>query len=223
MIVNETSTGASTSAQTSAASSATNRAGLGRNDFLKLLISQLENQSPLNPMDSTDFVAQLAEFSSLEQLTQVNEGLAVLSMGQAGMINNQAVSLVGRKIVYPGSDITVGDQDTAEFRYRLDGEATDVTITIKNATGETVRTVKMGAQTSGSQDFSWDLKDTNGNTVPKGSYSFEVNANNESGNEIQVQHYGIGIVDAISFDNGFAELLIGKLRITMADVIEIQK
>ncbi len=222
MIVNETSPGASTSAQTSSAS-ATNKAGLGRNDFLKLLISQLENQSPLNPMDSTDFVAQLAEFSSLEQLTQVNDGLAALSMGQAGMINNQAVSLVGRKVVYPGSDITVGDQDTTEFRYRLDGEATDVTITIKNATGETVRTVKMGAQTSGSQDFSWDLKDTNGNTVPKGSYSFDVNANNEKGNEIPVQHYGIGVVDAISFDNGYAELIIGKLRITMADIIEIQK
>ncbi|MBR56490.1 MAG: flagellar hook capping protein [Myxococcales bacterium] len=221
MLINETNAGVS--GQASSASAGATQAGLGRDQFLKLLISQLENQSPLNPMDSTAFVAQLAQFSSLEQLTQVNEGLASISVGQAGMINNQAVGLVGRTVVYPGSEITVGDQDSAEFRYRLDAEATDVTINIKNATGETVRTVTMGAQTSGLQDFSWDLKDTNGNTVPKGKYSFEVSATGTEGNEIPVQHYGIGLVDGISFDNGFAELIIGKLRITMADIIEIQK
>lgn len=208
----------STSAETAAPPPNPN--GLGKDDFLKLLVAQISNQSPLNPMDNTEFVAQLAQFSNLEQLAQVNKRLDALALGQAGLLTGQSVQLLGKKVVYSGSDMFLAD-GSASYRYDLGRAAAEVEVTIKDESGRVVRTLTTGAQSAGKQEGVWNGLDDDGNAVAPGRYTIEVKATDGNGDDVTVQTYGIGVVSGISFDKGYPELLIGTARIQSANIVEV--
>jgi len=194
---------------------------LGKDDFLKLLVAQLEHQNPTDPMDSTAFVAQLAQFSSLEQLTGVNDRLETIAMGQAGLITGQSIDLVGKTIVYPGETLEMDGSSSAEYRYDLDSSAASVEVTIKNAAGETVRTLKGTGLSSGVNEGVWDGMDSSGNPVPAGQYTLSISAVDDNGDKVGVQTFTVGKVKGVTFENGYPELLIGSGRVSSADVLEI--
>ncbi|MFH2123571.1 MAG: flagellar hook assembly protein FlgD [Pseudomonadota bacterium] len=162
----------------SAATSSAKTDIMGKEDFLTLLVAQLKNQDPLNPEDPTAFTAQLAQFSSLEQLTNLNASMEGLTTAQANSEKLSALSLIGKEVSYNGSSFTF-DGDPVEMGYQLDGTATSVTLSIQDENGKTVHTLQ-AADTelgAGNHFITWDGTDQNGNPVANGKYKIILQAN----------------------------------------------
>lgn len=173
MISDVTSNGAIGASVATASSSG---AVLGKDEFLELLVAQLQNQDPLNPSDPTEFTAQLAQFSSLEQLFNVNENLS--GMAEAFQANKDlerlsAVNLLGRQIEVPGPDFHFGGVPV-EFRYDLETAANNVQVKVVNGQGEVVAVLPQAAGESGEHSLYWDGTGLNGLPVAPGDYKLEV-------------------------------------------------
>jgi len=168
----------STTATTNSSKSATKTADImGKEDFLTLLVAQLQNQDPLNPDDPTEFTAQLAQFSSLEQLYNLNESMAGLTTAQANSEKLAALSLIGKEVSYNGSKFTYNGTPVS-VGYQLDGAATSVTLSLQDADGKTVKTLQ-AADTelaAGNHFISWDGTDLDGNPVAAGTYKIVLQA-----------------------------------------------
>jgi flagellar basal-body rod modification protein FlgD len=205
-------------ATSSAATSATKT--LGESDFLKLLTAQLQAQNPLNPMDSTNFTAQLAQFSSLEQLTGINSELQYVLASQTSLQNTMVTSLIGKTVRVSGNTVTLNRQ--ADMRYSLAGEASKVTISVYDANGALMKTTVLGAQSAGNNTFTWDGKDSNGNTLPAGQYTFTAEAVNAAGNAVTATPLYTGVVTGVSFENNTTYLTLDyNRRIQLGDIREI--
>ena len=195
---------------------------LGQTEFLQLLVAQLENQDPLQPMDNTEFVAQLAQFSNVEQLVAVNEGINILGLQQLSMSNAQAASLIGTKVEVNSDSFTVNASDTEiGAAFSLDGDASEITVQIRDSDGEVVRTLELGSQAEGDVSFEWDIRDDNGIKQPTGAYSFDVTATDENGESVSWDPKVTGVVDGVSYDSGYPELVIGDIEVLMSDVLGV--
>jgi flagellar basal-body rod modification protein FlgD len=193
---------------------------LGENDFLKLLTAQMQAQDPLNPMDSTNFAAQLAQFSSVEQLTNINTKLATMTASQASLQNTMASGLIGKKVTVTGNTVTLNGQ--AVMPYTLSGDASKVTVSVYDATGALVKTAMQSQEAAGDNSYTWDGKDQNGNTLPAGRYTFAVSAVDASGQTITATPLASGIVTGITFNNNVTYLTIDNaLQVQLGDVHEI--
>lgn len=157
---------------------------MGKEDFLKLLVTQLRYQDPMSPEDPKDFVAQLAQFSSLEQ--QLNANTNLVAVGK--VVQHLADSLgMSRGWRFWGRPCEGGQRP---YHLRRPGgerllpaprDARQVTVTIFDASGKTIRTLELGSQSAGLRQFTWDGKDAQGKTVPDGSYSYQVRALDRQG------------------------------------------
>ena len=195
---------------------------LGKDQFLQLLVTQLQNQDPMEPMSNTEFVAQLAQFSNVEQLVAVNEGINMLGVQQMSMSNAQAASLIGREVQIRSDQLQVRENDMeTSAAFSLAGDASSVTVNIRDASGQVVRTLEMGSTPEGETQISWDLQDDNGVTVPPGSYRIDVVAENEAGESVQWEAKVRGTVDGIQYDSGYPELIIGDVKSTMSDILGV--
>ncbi len=218
-VSNNTAVNTATSSQTS-----TNSV-LGKDDFLKLLVTQLKNQDPLNPTDGTEFASQLAQFSSLEQLTNLNDAIQQNmnnSYYLTQSINNSLASnLVGKNVTVLSNSVTNSGQGETNLGYTLPQNAGSVNITIQDEYGATVRTIEGVPRTQGDNKVSWDFSDNEGNQLPEGNYTFTVNAYDDSGNSISAQTFSSGIVDGIKYSNSGAVVLINGNQYNLSDIMEI--
>lgn len=220
MAVNEISTvnGIGTATATAAASKS-----MDKEAFLTLLITQLQHQDPLNPADSTEFTAQLAQFSSLEQLSNINENLSLLKLYQASNNNAQAVSFIGKEIVAKGKTIEVRSGQASSCDFELEAAASRVVVSIYDASGGFMADIVGTAANAGKQSLTWDGRDRNGNSVPDGAYSFEVQAEGESGNKVGVTTYSKGTVRGVTFDDGITYLVVGDGKVAIGDVTQVNQ
>ena len=142
-------TATSNQTATAAMPSSNKKNEVTKEDFLKLLISQLQNQDPLKPLDNQEFAQQLATFNSLEQLISVNEKLGTLAdkLLQSNQFN--ATSLLGKQVVTDGNQLSIKQGEGAAINYKLSANAAKVTIDIKNSKGETVRRLEILNQAAG--------------------------------------------------------------------------
>lgn len=147
------------------------KSALGKEDFLKLLVSQLQNQDPLNPSDPTQFTAQLAQFSSLEQLSNMSKTLEQLVSAQ----ELGAMAFIGREVVAENSGFQLGDGGV-DLGYRLNEPADSVTLFVQDSLGRTVARLPAEAVTAGEHFLNWDGRDENGQAVPPGEYQLLVSA-----------------------------------------------
>jgi len=164
-------------AGTGATSSVAAKDIMGKEDFLTLLVAQLKNQDPLNPDDPTEFTAQLAQFSSLEQLYNLNDSMQALAVAQGNSQKLSTLGLIGQSVSYNGSAFTF-DGKPVEVGYQLDGTAASVTLSIQNEKGQTVSTLQ-AADTelgAGTHFMTWDGTDQNGNLVTSGKYKIILQA-----------------------------------------------
>jgi flagellar basal-body rod modification protein FlgD len=196
---------------------------LGKEEFLQLLVTQLQNQDPMEPMSNTEFVAQLAQFSGVEQLVAVNEGLDMLGIQQMSMSNAQAASFIGSEVQIRSDQIQVKESDTeVHAAFQLSGDAASVSVNIRNAAGEIVRTMELGGRPEGETQLDWDLNDDNGVPVSPGSYRIDVVAKDEEGSSIQWEAKVNGVVDGITYDAGYPELVIGgDIKAQLSDVLGV--
>jgi flagellar basal-body rod modification protein FlgD len=194
---------------------------LGKDDFLKLFVMQLRFQNPLNPVNNTEFTAQLAQFSSLEQLNNINTQLHDLLLFQNSLQNTLTNNLIGRMVKIPGNEVYL--KDTAEISYTLQENVSEMKISIYNSSGELVKEINLGQQTSGEKSYVWDGTDTSGNHLPEGHYQIQVKALDDSGNPVNVPTKIYGTVTGITFDNNITYLIIDNtMKVKLSEITEIK-
>ena len=152
---------------------------LGQDQFLTLLVAQLQNQDPLNPTDATEFTAQLAQYSQLEQLFNLNDAMDGLTAAQTSSQKVSALSLIGKEVVVEDTHFPFDGAPT-RIGYRVDGPATDISLQIRNSAGATVATLNAGDTTPGEHFLTWNGLDQNGAPLPADTYQLAVTAKGAS-------------------------------------------
>jgi flagellar basal-body rod modification protein FlgD len=196
---------------------------LDKQAFLKLMMTQMANQDPTSPQDSQAMAAQLAQFSTLEAMNSTNDRLDALLLGQAVGNQTSMANLIGKDIKINSSELDHQEGELENINLRLDGPAEEVTVTIKNEHGLTIRTLQLGEQSGGSFDVEWDGLDDNGNPAAEGVHTFSVGAINADDEKVESQANIVAHVEGMSFENGYPELICGDLRIPLENVIEIHE
>jgi len=198
---------------------------LGKDDFLKLMMAQMKYQDPMNPMDGTAFSAQLAQFSSLEQLTNINTSLTQsinANLMLAESVNNtMSATLIGKEVKLSNTTIQKNGQDEANIGYTLPGDAVSVKISIYNEAGMLVKTIEDASTDKGDSKLSWDFTDNDGNNLPDGSYTFSVEAEGANGNLMDVTHFLYGKIAGVKFTTEGTKLLVNNSEYLLSDILEI--
>ncbi|AUG09462.1 flagellar hook assembly protein FlgD [Pseudomonas sp. S09G 359] len=168
----------------SVSTAATGNQSLGKDAFLQLLVTQLKNQDPLSPQDNGAFVAQLAQFSSLEGINTLNDSVNAISSNFSSSQALQASSLVGRSIITQTDKALVDTSKSMTGSVAVTAATGNVTVKITDANGNVVRTLDLGAQSAGTSDFIWDGKNDAGEVAPAGTYTFAATTKNDKGDAV---------------------------------------
>jgi len=208
---------------TSSSGGAESNGALEKESFMKLLVTQLSAQDPLNPADSTEFVNQLTQFTSMEQLVNIKEGLDLLAITETAGTSAQMVSFIGKDVSFSADSFVIdepGEQE--EVSFTLTESASTVDIVVKDEDGKVVRNMQAGSMSSGSQTVSLDGLNDEGGKLPEGTYTFEVVAKTEDGERINATTQSNGTVEAVVFENGYPELMMEDGRkITLSQVVKV--
>lgn len=193
------------------------------NSFLQLLTTQLKNQDPLSPMDATQFTTQLVQFSQVEQSINTNSRLDQLVKLQSGSQAMSAVGFMGQEVQAFG-DKTVLKDGNSRFVYTLPSDANSLTVTIRNANGDVIRTISNAPKDQGDHVVAWDGKDDQGNPMVNGTYSFSVSAKDAKDASIDAVTGVIGTVQGVTVDNGTVVLDLGNdLHAKVTDVFSVNE
>lgn len=201
--------------------SSTDRVSIAENfeTFLTLLTTQLQNQSPLDPLDTNQFTEQLVQFTEVEQTVKQNENLERLIRLSAANTMTNVVGFLGGEITLSGTTAELKD-GTASWNYEIDGAADNATITVKDANGVPVFTTS-GPAPSGKSTFLWDGRTDSGSVAPDGKYTLAVSAVNSSGTALKVTTEISGIVDGINFDGAEPLLMIGSREVKLDEIVSV--
>jgi len=202
--------------------SKTDNSVMGKDDFLTLLVAQLQHQDPLNPSESTEFTAQLAQFSSLEQLQNVNANLAGFEVYQATLNNIQSSGFIGKTVTATGSMIGINQGTADPIRFDLASDAASVYVQIYDQYGSFVTDIPAGAMSVGEQEVAWDGRNSNGTAVNDGPYSFNVMAVDGDGSMVPTTSYTTGVVSGIDYKSGATNLVINDYEIPISSVIRVE-
>lgn len=193
---------------------------LGKDTFLKLLTTQLQNQDPTEPVSNEEFVAQLAQFSQLEELQGVSGQLDSLYLVNASMNNAAMTNLLGRDVVAKG-DTFHHDSGSDAIYFDAASATTSTTLTITDSNGIVVFSQDIGSQAAGEGSYTWDGKDQNGNLCAAGDYTFSISASDVNGDSVAVQTLIEGTIDQMSFETGSAAPSIDGVDINIGDIVRL--
>jgi len=199
----------------------TSGAVLGKDDFLKLLVTQMKNQDPLNPMDGTEYTAQLAQFSSLEALQNIDAEIQQLKTTQAAANNSRAADYLGKTVTAVGDSFDLSNGTVSNLRYRLDNAAAETYVKVYNGAGQYVTSINSGARAAGEHMFTWDGLDNQGVAAPDGAYFIEVMAVDGNGNPVATETVFSGQATEINFRDDTAYILVGDREVTLEDIRKI--
>ncbi|MBN3722747.1 flagellar hook assembly protein FlgD [Burkholderia sp. Ac-20379] len=163
-----------------ASSTGTSAADL-QQTFLTLLVTQLQNQDPTSPVDSSQMTSQLAQINTVSGIAQLNSSLTSLSSQITAGQSTQAALLVGSNVLAPGSTLNVSSGATTAFGVQLTSAASNLTITVKDSTGKVVNTVNEGAQAAGTVPLTWTPTDSNGVPLADGTYTISATYTDSTG------------------------------------------
>lgn len=212
-----TNTGAISGTSTTSASGTSSAADL-QGSFLTLLVAQLKNQDPTNPLQNNELTTQLAQISTVSGIEKLNTTLGSIS----GQIDNnqslQASTLIGHGVMVPGQTILVGKETSTPFGVELPQTADKVTATITNNQGAVVRTIELGGLTAGVHTFSWDGKATDGTAAVDGSYKVSIAASSGS-TQLVAQPLNFALVQGVTRDSNGSTLDLGTSGTTTLDEV----
>jgi flagellar basal-body rod modification protein FlgD len=192
---------------------------LGRDAFLQLLVTQLENQNPLTPLQDHEFIAQLASFSSLEQLQNIDQGIQVSVLMNQAVNNSLATNLIGKEVLTSGGTLGLGSSDGASFTVDLAADA-DVSVTIRDAGGNVVRRIDAGRRAAGQSTVEWDGLTDGGGRAAAGEYHVEVTAA-DGETPVSAATRMRAVVEGVRFVEGTGYLLVNGAQIPLSDVVEV--
>lgn len=170
--------------------------------FLTLLVAQVQNQDPLAPMESTEFVSQLAQLTQVEQSVQVNAQMESLRQQLAMNAALSETALIGREVTMPSDSFTLSENG-ADFSYRLAGDALQVQAQIRDSAGNLVHVISQ-LPTAGEKmhHVQWDGRLASGELAPVGRYSLSMAAAGADGADGAYSSYAAGVVEAVEYDGG---------------------
>jgi flagellar basal-body rod modification protein FlgD len=188
--------------------------------FLKLLVTQLKNQDPLNPMDNAQMTSQMAQISTVNGIEKLNTTLQAMMSNSSQSQTMQAAALVGKSVLVSGSGLSM-QSGAAIGGVDLGGAADGVSVSIKDANGIVIRTLKLGAMEAGTHLFQWDGKSDSGALAADGNYSISVTAK-QGTNDITANALQLGTVSSIMSSTQGVSLNVGALgTFKITDVKEI--
>jgi len=208
----------STVASVTAAASTASKKGveIGKDVFLKMLVAQLKNQNPLNPMDGTDFAAQLAQFSSLEQLTNMSAQMEKLTSSIGSMVNGQLIEMIGSSVTAKGNSI-IADGTVKTLVYTLPGDVKSGDVSIYDSNSDLVARLPIGSAKAGLNTMVWN---TSGRT---GNYTFAVTGVDLQGKPVNGTTMMSGTVTGVNFQSGSSTLVVNGQNIAFGDIVSITK
>jgi flagellar basal-body rod modification protein FlgD len=190
---------------------------LGQDDFMKMLLAQLQNQDPLNPMNGADFAAQLAQFSSLEQLSNLNATMSSLPTYLQSFSNAQMVNMIGDEAIVKGNIINVSGS-TANIVFSLPSDIQSGTITISDSSGNQLGTMQIGSKSAGINTISWDTS-----KMSTGNYTFTMSAVDKNGAAVTPDTLISGTVTGATFKDNTAYLTINGQAVAFSNIVAINK
>ena len=195
---------------------------LDKEAFLKLLVAQLSHQDPLSPMEGTEFVTQLAQFSSVEQQITQSAKLDLISLQLRGLASNEAAGLVGKTVTVRGDgNINFDGTNVEGATTSLEQKQSDVTVQVKNGAGEVVFEKTYAELPAGPLPANfWTGKTTAGQPVPVGEYS--VSVSDKDGKPVPTTQEVTGVVTKVTFEKGYPELVLDNgLTVAVSDLISV--
>lgn len=188
--------------------------------FMTLLVSQLRNQDPLNPMDNAQVTSQMAQLSTVSGIEKMNQTIESLNKSYQVSQGMQASQMIGHGVLVPGNSLPMASGKAA-MSYELTDAADAVNVTIRDSSGNTVRKLSAGAQQSGSNTLQWDGKDDNGKLLADGNFTYEVAAT-KADKKVAVTQLGIGVVNSVSVASNGVKLSVSNIgEIDMNNVRKI--
>jgi flagellar basal-body rod modification protein FlgD len=229
MSVTSVSAANEASTASSAKSSGVFNSQLNANAFLTLFLTQLKYQDPTNPMESYELASQLAQFSSVEKLTDINANLTSLQSSLSSITNAQMIGLIGKSVVAQANTLqmTGGNASNAAYAFEpASGGTANVTITIYDESGNPVRTKTLGSQAAGQYQVDWDGRDDSSNRVSDGTYTFKVEATDSNGNALDVATTVSGTAYSYHMDPNNPYLILDGpdgVKIPIGNVMEVMQ
>lgn len=200
----------------------TSKDDLGKDDFMNLFITQLQQQNPLEPMENTEFLSQMAQFSSLEQMQNVASAMELLTLSQSASTNSQMISLIGKRIVHPGNGFTQEEGRKTELMFNLPENSPALKLNILNEKGEIVRTIESSEFKAGFNRYEFDGMDASGTPLSSGLYSYQFVRADGTSDPVSVETYSNLLVDSVAFGSDTTLLKSGGLSIPLADILEVR-
>jgi flagellar basal-body rod modification protein FlgD len=189
--------------------------------FLKLLVAQMNNQDPLNPLDNAEVTSQMAQINTVTGINGLNDTVVKLLDQFARLESMQAAQLTGRSVLVEGSTLALPQDGTAVGGVELNLPADTVTVQIKDAAGQVVRELQLGKQDAGVTRFEWDGKTASGAAAAAGNYTFSVTAKNGSAS-VAATTLAARRIDGVRTVNGTVELVLaGGGAVAYSDVRQI--
>lgn len=195
---------------------------MGQDAFLKMFMAQVTHQNPLDPMDNTEYTAQLATFSSLEQLTKIAGSMDAIAGLKQTVEQGNIVNYIGRGVTLAGDVLPIAQGYVGKVGYALEKDAI-VSVTITDESGSIVATKDLGRLSAGSQSFQWDAKDNAGEVVGDGAYKVTIMAYDDQGNPIEVTDQTVNalVTGYQKGADGNNYLLLGDVALPMSEVLAV--
>ncbi|MBJ9975460.1 flagellar hook assembly protein FlgD [Pseudomonas sp. S75] len=217
--------GVSTATSKTTSTEKTDKNALGKDAFLQLLVTQMQHQNPLDPQDNSEFVAQLAQFSSLEGIQTLNQSVTGITTALGSSQALQASSLVGRSVIVQNDKALVDPTKSLNGQVVVPQNIESGKITIKDKDGNVVKTLELGAQSKGNADFIWDGTNDKGEKVAAGNYSFTATTSVD-GKDVQMATLLPATVTSVTVASAGGEMMlnlagIGKVAISKVQTIGI--
>jgi flagellar basal-body rod modification protein FlgD len=196
---------------------------LDKDAFMKLFLAQLKNQDPMNPLQSHEMAAQLAQFTSLEKLNNIDEGIAGLNKNKNPRQNYEALSLIGKTVSGDAARLLRSEEkETHDIEFDLKADAQEATVSLRDVNGMEVKKLQVKGLKKGKNTVPWNGRSENGTPTQPGEYKVVIEAKNAGGQKVFAETAFEGKVTGINFTAQGPILLLGRQTVRLSEVSKIQ-
>lgn len=220
MAITSTGLNAATNVDYTAATVATDKSALGKDDFLTLLLVELQHQDPTEPMDSEKILTQTSQLATLESTENTNKALADLATSLGATQQFSTISAIGKTADLGSDAIALDEGVDSTFEVYFPSAIETGTVSITDVNGSVIKTLDVGTNPSGVYQFTWDGTDQNGNTVDSGIYHVNANYSDPEGNALETR-LGAYPIESIRFEGGSTLVKVGSSYVPLENIVEI--